>query len=111
MPVVPFEVRTGYRVEARDGELGVVREIFNGPPRSMFVDAEPYVRVSSSGQPDLNVPLSEVVDVSEGRAEFDERHRRKQPDWSYDADDSGAAPADRLADHRLGRWTGVVRHG
>ena len=42
MPVVPFEVRTGYRVEARDGELGVVREIFNGPPRSMFVDAEPY---------------------------------------------------------------------
>ncbi|TMD15511.1 MAG: hypothetical protein E6J00_02750 [Chloroflexi bacterium] len=65
MPVVPFEVRTGYRVEARDGELGVVREIFNGPPRSMFVDSEPYVRVSSSGQPDLNVPLSEVVDVSE----------------------------------------------
>jgi hypothetical protein len=65
VPVVPFEVRTGYQVEARDGELGVIREIFSGPPHSMFVDAEPYMRVSFSGEPDLFIPLSEVVDVSE----------------------------------------------
>ena len=67
MPVVPFEVRTGYRMEARDGGLGLVRELFSGPPRSMFVDAERYIRVSAPGQPDLYIPLSEVVDVSDVR--------------------------------------------
>lgn len=65
MPVVPFQVRTGYRVEARDGDVGTVREVFSGPPRSMFVDSEPYMRVTQAGQPDLFIPLSEVVDVSD----------------------------------------------
>jgi hypothetical protein len=67
MPVVPFAVRTGYRVEARDGQLGIIRDVFNGPPRSMFVDEEPYMRVTEDGQPDLFIPLGEVVDVSDLR--------------------------------------------
>ena len=30
-----------------------------------------------------------------GSAVIDERHARKQPDWSYDETDSGQSPADR----------------
>jgi hypothetical protein len=68
MPVVQWVVRTGYTVEARDGELGVVREIFDGPPQSaqgIFVSSEPYMRVVNPGQPDLFIPFEEIVDVSE----------------------------------------------
>jgi hypothetical protein len=68
MPVVQWVVRIGDTVEARDGELGVVREIFDGPPQSaqgLFVSSEPYMRVVSPGQPDLFIPFEEIVDVSD----------------------------------------------
>jgi hypothetical protein len=65
VPVVQWEVRVGYAVEARDGELGKVQEIFDGPAQSIFLSAEPYMRVSDTGQPDLFIPHSEIVDVSE----------------------------------------------
>jgi hypothetical protein len=68
MPVVQWAVRIGYTVEARDGELGVVREIFDGLPQSaqgIFVSSEPYMRVVNPGQPDLFIPFEEIVDVSE----------------------------------------------
>jgi len=68
MPVVQWVVKIGYTVEARDGELGVVREIFEGPPHSaqaIFVSREPYMRVVNRGQPDLFIPFEEIVDISE----------------------------------------------
>ncbi len=42
------------------------------------------------------VLVAELEDVVDGRAVLDERHRAKQPDWSYASFDSGQAPADRL---------------
>ncbi len=65
MPVVQWEVVVGYAVEARDGELGTVTELFEGPAASIFVSSEPYMRVRSAGQPDLFIPYSEIVDISE----------------------------------------------
>ena len=68
MPVVQWVVRIGDTVEARDGELGVVREIFEGPPHSaqaLFLSSEPYMRVVNPGQPDLFIPFEEIVDVSD----------------------------------------------
>lgn len=68
MPVVQWVVSLGDTVEARDGELGVVREIFEGPPQSaqaLFVSSEPYMRVVSPGLPALVVPFEEIVDVSD----------------------------------------------
>jgi len=68
VPVVQWVVRVGYAVEARDGRLGTVREIFEGPPQSaqaIFVSTEPYMRVVDRGQPDLHIPFEEIVDVSE----------------------------------------------
>jgi hypothetical protein len=68
MPVVQWVVRVGYTVEARDAELGTVRELFQGPPSSaqgIFFSTQPYMRVVERGQPDLFIPFEEIVDVSE----------------------------------------------
>lgn len=46
------------------------------------------------------VDVAELVDIVDGVARIDERHRSKQPDWTYDAEDSGKSPADRLGEHR-----------
>src|SRR5205807_971067 len=65
MPVVQWVVRLGYTVEARDGELGVVREIFEGPAQSLFLSTDSYMRVVERGQPDLFIPFTEIVDVGD----------------------------------------------
>ena len=44
--------------------------------------------------------VAELVDISAEQAVIDERHRDKQPDWTYDEQDSGQSPADRLGEHR-----------
>jgi hypothetical protein len=44
--------------------------------------------------------IAELVDIEGDRATWDERHREKQPDWSYDAQYSGKVPAERYGDHR-----------
>jgi NADH:ubiquinone oxidoreductase subunit F (NADH-binding) len=44
--------------------------------------------------------VAELVEIRGGRARIDERHRDKQPDWTYDAEDSGQSPADRLDEKR-----------
>lgn len=44
--------------------------------------------------------IAELVDISGGVATWDERHRDKQPDWSYDEEDSGQVPAERYGEHR-----------
>jgi NADH-quinone oxidoreductase subunit F len=46
------------------------------------------------------VLIAELVDIDGDRATWDERHREKQPDWSYDAEYSGKVPAERFGDHR-----------
>jgi len=44
--------------------------------------------------------IAELVDIEGDRATWDERHREKQPDWSYDEEYSGKVPAERYGDHR-----------
>jgi len=67
--------------------LALFPEAFVGHAERRIDPVEPY-------------PIAELegfVDGEEGReAVYDERHREKQPDWSYDAEDSGQSPADRL---------------
>jgi hypothetical protein len=41
--------------------------------------------------------IAELVDIRGGRAIVDERHRHKQPDWSYNKRDSGTVPVERYA--------------
>ena len=65
MPVVDWAVKVGYTVEARDGELGVLQEVFNGPAQSLFLSADSFMRVVDRGQPDLTIPFTEIVDISD----------------------------------------------
>ena len=65
MPVVQWAVQIGDSVEARDGELGTVREIFDGPAQSLFLSTDSYMRVVDRGQPDLMIPFTEIVDISD----------------------------------------------
>jgi len=65
MPVVDWAVKLGYSVEARDGELGVVQEVFNGPAQSLFLSTDSFMRVVDRGQPDLSIPFTEIVDISD----------------------------------------------
>ena len=44
--------------------------------------------------------VAELVDITDGAARVDEHHRDKQPDWTFDAVDSGKTPAERLGEHR-----------
>ncbi|MEW6152480.1 MAG: NADH-ubiquinone oxidoreductase-F iron-sulfur binding region domain-containing protein [Actinomycetota bacterium] len=41
------------------------------------------------------VLITELVDIQGGRAVLDERYRRKQPDWTYNKNDSGTVPVER----------------
>ena len=44
--------------------------------------------------------VAELVDIDDDGVRIDERHADKQPDWTYDAVDSGKTPAARLGEHR-----------
>ncbi|MHB8464174.1 MAG: NADH-ubiquinone oxidoreductase-F iron-sulfur binding region domain-containing protein [Acidimicrobiales bacterium] len=44
--------------------------------------------------------VAELLDISGDTAVWDEHHRDKQPDWTYDATDSGQLPAERYGEHR-----------
>jgi NADH:ubiquinone oxidoreductase subunit F (NADH-binding) len=48
-------------------------------------------RTSDQVEPEL---IAELIDIQGGAAVLDERHRRKQPDWSYNSDDSGTVPVE-----------------
>ncbi len=45
--------------------------------------------------------IAELTELTDGDAVVDSHRQDKQPDWTYDEADSGMAPADRLADHRM----------
>jgi hypothetical protein len=45
-------------------------------------------------------PIAEILDLPGERVQIDTRQLRKQPDWTYNATDSGESPADRI-DERL----------
>jgi len=46
--------------------------------------------------------IAELVDIRGGHAIWDERHRQKQPDWTYNKTDSGTVPVEMYA--------GVIPH-
>ncbi len=66
---------------------------------SLFPDAVQAHCGDSAVSGDI-VLVAPLVDIKDGQAIVDERHRDKQPDWTFDETDSGQSPADRL-DQRL----------
>ena len=50
--------------------------------------------LSGAREPTEPALIAELLDIRGGVAILDERHRDKQPDWSYNKGDSGSAPVD-----------------
>jgi len=44
--------------------------------------------------------VAELVDIADDHATWDERHREKQPDWTYDEEWSGKVPSEVYGEHR-----------
>ena len=66
-----------------------------------IVDAFPDEFIAHLGKSvDAVTPalIVELLAVSEAGATWDDRHRAKQPDWSFDTDWNGQSPADRFRD-------------
>ena len=63
---------------------------------SIIEHFEPEVRAHLTGDAPAVEPelIAELVDIRGGRAVLDERHRSKQPDWSYNKNDSGTVPVE-----------------
>jgi hypothetical protein len=71
--------------------VGSVLEVFGNELEAHISGGAPAV------EPTL---VAELINVEGGEATWDERHRQKQPDWTYDATDSRQFPAERYGEHR-----------
>jgi hypothetical protein len=63
---------------------------------------EVEAHLDGSRQPVTPVLVSELVDIRDGAAVWDEHHVDKQPDWTYDPEWSGSSPVELTSDHRAG---------
>jgi NADH-quinone oxidoreductase subunit F len=63
-------------------------------------DGEVRAHLSHTAEPVPPMTVTELRDIDDGGARWDDGHVRKQPDWSYDAEWSGKVPADVMADRR-----------
>ena len=64
-------------------------------------DLEGHVSRGAAAAPPVDpVLIAELVDIKGDEAVFDERHRQKQPDWTYGDEYSGQPPAERYGEHR-----------
>ncbi|MBV9952659.1 MAG: SLBB domain-containing protein [Acidimicrobiia bacterium] len=105
------------RSELTDDRLGTLQGLLDTVSEEarcyLAVQHEAVVRGLLDGFPDAVVAhfdgraepveprlVAELVEIRDGRASVDERHRDKQPDWTYGAEDSGQSPADRLDEKR-----------
>ena len=79
--------------------LGLQHEAVVGSIVTGFGD-EFQAHVDGSTPPVEPALITELVDIEGDEAVFNERHRSKQPDWTYNAEDSGKWPAERLDEHR-----------
>ena len=57
-------------------------------------------RQGATAEPVDVLLMAELVALDDGGAHLDESFAGKQPDWTYDAEDSGKTPVERLTDHR-----------
>jgi NADH:ubiquinone oxidoreductase subunit F (NADH-binding) len=87
----------------------VVRSILEAFPDSVSAHADGLADAADA------FPIAEILDIPGQRVQIDERQLRKQPDWTYNATDSGESPADRIderleeAEHEAGAGAAAAR--
>jgi NADH:ubiquinone oxidoreductase subunit F (NADH-binding) len=79
--------------------LAAQQQIVVGSALELFLDQfTAHVDGLAPGTEPLVV--APITDLRDGAATIDAREARKQPDWTFDHEDSGKWPADRLDEHR-----------
>ncbi len=73
--------------------LGVQQEVVIGSILERFRH-EFDAHLARTAQPVEPVFIAELVNIENGRATYDEQHRSKQPDWSFNATYSGYVPVE-----------------
>jgi NADH-quinone oxidoreductase subunit F len=79
--------------------LATQQQVLTASLLDLFAD-DVAAHVAKRVRADGPRPVAELVAIDSGVARIDERHAAKQPDWTYDAVDSGQTPAERLGEHR-----------
>jgi NADH-quinone oxidoreductase subunit F len=79
--------------------LATQQQVVVGGLLEHFAD-DVQAHVDGTVRPSEPLLVAELIDIRDGAAHNDERHRAKQYDWSYDAVDSGQSPAARFGEHR-----------
>jgi NADH:ubiquinone oxidoreductase subunit F (NADH-binding) len=75
--------------------LATQQQVVVGSIREQFADAfAAHAAVDVPGAP--QELIAELVDIAGDVATYDQHHREKQPDWTFDAVDSGQLPVDRF---------------
>jgi NADH:ubiquinone oxidoreductase subunit F (NADH-binding) len=87
-------VAYGARCNLASQQQTVITSIQRAFPRAF------PARVGPEVEPIDRALVAELVSLDGTSAEADSTFERKQPDWTYDANDSGQAPVERLTDHR-----------
>ena len=77
--------------------LATQQQVVVGSLLRMCVSADEPARIAApSTRTDIASLLVPLLDIVDGAAVYDTEHLRKQPDWTYEATDSGTFPAQRL---------------
>ena len=79
--------------------LGLQHEAVVGSIVTDFGE-ELQAHVDGSAPPVEPTLITELVNIEGDEAVLNERQMQKQPDWTYNAEDSGKWPAERLDEHR-----------
>ncbi len=79
--------------------LATQQQVLSGSLLDLFPE-DVEAHLEKRARSDAPRQIAELVAIDAGVARSDERHAAKQPDWTYDAVDSGKSPAERLGEHR-----------
>jgi NADH-quinone oxidoreductase subunit F len=90
-----LDKRIGTVADSARCNLALQHQIVLSSIRELF-PAEARAHATAAAQPVEPELIAAIVDIEDGRAVLDERQRVKQPDWSFDAVDSGKWPATRF---------------
>ncbi|HMG25938.1 MAG TPA: NADH-ubiquinone oxidoreductase-F iron-sulfur binding region domain-containing protein [Acidimicrobiia bacterium] len=93
-----LDKRIGTVADSARCNLALQHQLVVGDIRRLF-PGEAAAHTHAAVRPVEPELIAAIVDIEDGQAVLDERQREKQPDWSYDAVDSGKWPATRFT-HR-----------
>lgn len=95
LDVVEVDERLGTVTDSARCNLALQHQLVVGSIRELFPD-EALTHTRRSVAPEAPELIAAIVDIEDDRVVLDERQRVKQPDWTFDAVDSGKWPASRL---------------